>query len=77
MAVNYQPEVMLSAMHQVEEKYGVKITFSIEPEPLGTGAYSALTLRPLSLDTKVTFVKLVLLAWQGTFSAQTMSPSLS
>lgn len=37
LAVNYQPEVMVSAMHEVEEEYKVKITFSIEPEPLGTG----------------------------------------
>lgn len=39
MAVNYQPEVMVQAMQQVEEEFKVKITFSIEDEPLGTGAF--------------------------------------
>jgi mannose-1-phosphate guanylyltransferase len=37
LAVNYQPEAMVTAMHQVESQYNVKITFSIEDEPLGTG----------------------------------------
>ncbi|KAJ3318704.1 mannose-1-phosphate guanyltransferase [Boothiomyces sp. JEL0866] len=46
LAVNYQPEVMVSAMNQVEEEFKVKITFSIEPEPLGTAG-------PLSLARDV------------------------
>ncbi|KAJ3376663.1 mannose-1-phosphate guanyltransferase [Entophlyctis sp. JEL0112] len=37
LAVNYQPDVMVEAMTKVEEEYGVKVHFSIEPEPLGTG----------------------------------------
>lgn len=37
LAVNYQPEIMVQAMHQVEDEFKVKITFSIEDEPLGTG----------------------------------------
>jgi mannose-1-phosphate guanylyltransferase len=37
LAVNYQPDIMVSAMNKVEEEYNVKITFSIEDEPLGTG----------------------------------------
>jgi hypothetical protein len=28
---------MVAAMQQVEEEFNVKITFSIEDEPLGTG----------------------------------------
>ena len=38
LAVNYQPEIMVTAMNEVEEKYGIKIHFSIEDEPLGTGS---------------------------------------
>lgn len=37
LAVNYQPEVMVQAMQQVEAEFKLKITFSIEDEPLGTG----------------------------------------
>jgi NDP-sugar pyrophosphorylase family protein len=37
LAVNYRPEVMVSLLSKYEEKYGVKITFSVESEPLGTG----------------------------------------
>ena len=37
LAVNYQPDVMINAMKKVEEQYKVKITFSLEEEPLGTG----------------------------------------
>lgn len=55
LAVNYQPEVMLSAMHQVEEKYGVKITFSIEPEPLGTAGPLKLAKDILTADGNQTF----------------------
>lgn len=55
LAVNYQPEVMLSAMHQVEEKYGVKITFSIEPEPLGTAGPLRLAKDILTADGNETF----------------------
>jgi NDP-sugar pyrophosphorylase family protein len=40
LAVNYQPDVMVNAMAKVEEQFNVKIHFSIEPEPLGTGMYT-------------------------------------
>ncbi|KAJ3301665.1 Mannose-1-phosphate guanylyltransferase 1 [Kappamyces sp. JEL0829] len=36
LAVNYQPETMVQAMKEVEGEFNVKITFSIEDEPLGT-----------------------------------------
>lgn len=38
LAVNYRPEVMVSVLKDTEEKYGVRITFSVENEPLDTGA---------------------------------------
>ncbi|KAJ3313880.1 mannose-1-phosphate guanyltransferase [Boothiomyces sp. JEL0838] len=53
LAVNYQPEVMVSAMNQVEEEFKVKITFSIEPEPLGTGDFILIVAGPLSLARDV------------------------
>lgn len=37
LAVNYRPEVMVSLLSKCEEEYGIKITFSVESEPLGTG----------------------------------------
>ncbi|KAG0336290.1 mannose-1-phosphate guanyltransferase [Podila horticola] len=37
LAVNYRPEVMVSILQKYEEIYNVKITFSVETEPLGTG----------------------------------------
>lgn len=42
---------MIAAMHQVEEEFQVKITFSIEDEPLGTGLLRILPFLagPLSL----------------------------
>jgi mannose-1-phosphate guanylyltransferase len=55
LAVNYQPEVMLSAMQQVEEKFKVKITFSIEPEPLGTAGPLRLARDILTADGNKTF----------------------
>lgn len=36
LAVNYQPEAMLDAMKKVQDELNVKITFSIEDEPLDT-----------------------------------------
>ena len=39
LAVNYQPDVMVNAMQKVEAEFNVKIHFSIEEEPLGTGSY--------------------------------------
>jgi mannose-1-phosphate guanylyltransferase len=41
LAVNYRPEVMVALLSKLEEQYDIKITFSVESEPLGTGAYMA------------------------------------
>lgn len=38
LAVNYRPEVMVGVLGKLEEKYNIKITFSVENEPLDTGA---------------------------------------
>lgn len=36
LAINYQPEVMMKELKVLEEKYNIKITCSLEDEPLGT-----------------------------------------
>lgn len=36
LAINYQPEVMMKELEVLEKKYGLKITCSLESEPLGT-----------------------------------------
>ena len=36
LAVNYQPEVMMAALIEMEKEYKLKITCSLEDEPLGT-----------------------------------------
>lgn len=36
MAVNYQPEIMMAAIADYESRYGIKITISLESEPMGT-----------------------------------------
>jgi len=36
LAVNYQPEVMMGALKGFEKEYNLKITCSLEDEPLGT-----------------------------------------
>ena len=36
LAINYQPEVMMKQLSILEKKYNVKITCSLETEPLGT-----------------------------------------
>lgn len=38
LAVNYRPEVMVSVLKKTEEEFGINIHFSVETEPLGTGA---------------------------------------
>ena len=38
LAVNYKPEVMMEALVEMEKKYKVKLTCSVETEPMGTGA---------------------------------------
>ena len=37
LAVNYRPETMVGHMKEYEQKLGIKIRFSVENEPLGTG----------------------------------------
>ena len=39
LAVNYRPEVMVEFMKKYEEEFHVKITFSVENEPLDTGIF--------------------------------------
>jgi mannose-1-phosphate guanylyltransferase len=46
LAVNYQPDVMVSVLKKYEELYNVRITFSVEHEPLGTAG-------PLKLAEKI------------------------
>lgn len=36
LAINYQPEVMMKALGEYEKTYNIKITCSLETEPLGT-----------------------------------------
>lgn len=36
LAINYQPEVMMKELAALEQKYKLKITCSLESEPLGT-----------------------------------------
>jgi mannose-1-phosphate guanylyltransferase len=36
LAVNYQPEIMMAAIKDFEKEYNLKISFSLEDEPLGT-----------------------------------------
>ncbi|KAF0976207.1 hypothetical protein FDP41_004882 [Naegleria fowleri] len=50
LAVNYKPQEMIDAMKQYEEKYQVKITYSVENEPLGTAGPLALARDILSAD---------------------------
>jgi len=45
LAVNHEPEQMREFLHQAEAKYGIKISFSKEDEPLGTAGPLALAKR--------------------------------
>ncbi len=36
LAINYQPESMIEYMKELEKEFGIKVTASIETEPLGT-----------------------------------------
>ncbi len=56
LAVNYRPEVMTGALKKYEEKYNVKITFSVESEPLGTAGPLKLAEKILGKDDKPFFV---------------------
>lgn len=37
LAVNYRPEAMMTQLEKYEKEYNVKVHFSVETEPLGTG----------------------------------------
>lgn len=56
LAVNYRPDVMVSALKKYEEKYGVKIEFSVETEPLGTAGPLKLAEHILGKDDSPFFV---------------------
>lgn len=56
LAVNYRPEVMVGALKQYEEQFGVSITFSVEEEPLGTAGPLKLAEKTLKKDSSPIFV---------------------
>ncbi|KAB2598289.1 mannose-1-phosphate guanylyltransferase 1-like [Pyrus ussuriensis x Pyrus communis] len=51
LAINYQPEVMMTFLKEFEEKVGIKITCSQETEPLGTAGPLALARDKLIDDS--------------------------
>jgi NDP-sugar pyrophosphorylase family protein len=67
LAVNYQPDAMVDCMKEWEGKLGVKITYSLEVEPLGTGKDP-----PNTLTSKLVHWLLLV-----RFCPETGSPSLS
>ncbi|ORX53080.1 mannose-1-phosphate guanyltransferase [Hesseltinella vesiculosa] len=56
LAVNYRPEIMVAALREYEKEYNVKITFSVETEPLGTAGPLALAREILAKDESPFFV---------------------
>ncbi|KAI9673194.1 MAG: mannose-1-phosphate guanyltransferase [Caeruleum heppii] len=56
LAVNYRPDIMVSALKKYEEEYGVKIEFSVETEPLGTAGPLKLAEKILGKDDTPFFV---------------------
>jgi mannose-1-phosphate guanylyltransferase len=56
LAVNYRPEIMVAALKEYEQVYGVTITFSVETEPLGTAGPLALARDILAKDDSPFFV---------------------
>jgi mannose-1-phosphate guanylyltransferase len=65
--VNYRPEIMVAALKKVfhftakidsqyEDEYNVRITFSVETEPLGTAGPLALAQEILAKDDSPFFV---------------------
>ncbi|KAJ1566097.1 mannose-1-phosphate guanyltransferase [Nowakowskiella sp. JEL0078] len=56
LAVNYQPEVMMAQIKKYEEEFNLDITFSVEPEPLGTAGPLAMARSILSADNEPFFV---------------------
>jgi mannose-1-phosphate guanylyltransferase len=55
LAVNYRPETMVSYMKEYETKLGIKISFSVETEPLGTAGPLALAREILAKDAEPLF----------------------
>ncbi|KAK5101845.1 mannose-1-phosphate guanyltransferase [Lithohypha guttulata] len=56
LAVNYRPEIMAKALEKYEKEFNVKITFSIEAEPLGTAGPLKLAEKVLGKDDSPFFV---------------------
>jgi mannose-1-phosphate guanylyltransferase len=56
LAVNYRPETMVEHMQKLEEQFQVKITFSVETEPLGTAGPLALAREILAKNSEPFFV---------------------
>ena len=56
LAVNYRPEVMVANMKEYEDVLGIKISFSVETEPLGTAGPLALARDILGKDDEPFFV---------------------
>ncbi|CRK19964.1 mannose-1-phosphate guanyltransferase [Verticillium nonalfalfae] len=56
LAVNYRPEIMEKHLAEYEERFGIKITFSIETEPLGTAGPLKLAEDVLAKDDAPFFV---------------------
>uniref|UniRef100_A0A1D1YID8 mannose-1-phosphate guanylyltransferase n=1 Tax=Anthurium amnicola TaxID=1678845 RepID=A0A1D1YID8_9ARAE len=56
LAINYQPQVMLSFLEENESKLGIKITCSQEYEPLGTAGPLALAREKLLESDRPFFV---------------------
>lgn len=55
LAINYQPQVMLSFLEEFESKLGIKITCSQENEPLGTAGPLALARNTLLEESNKPF----------------------
>ncbi|KAF3040019.1 mannose-1-phosphate guanyltransferase [Didymella keratinophila] len=56
LAVNYRPEIMAEALKEYEKLYNVKVTFSVETEPLGTAGPLKLAEAILGKDDSPFFV---------------------
>lgn len=56
LAVNYRPETMVAVLKKYEEEYKIRITFSVETEPLGTAGPLALAREILAQDDSPFFV---------------------
>ncbi|CAG8493400.1 1574_t:CDS:2 [Ambispora leptoticha] len=56
LAVNYRPEIMEQILKKYEQQYNIRITFSVETEPLGTAGPLALAREILGKDHLPFFV---------------------